>query len=90
MKRALTITTIGLLLALTPIYAGSANAGPPPIGVKAPPRPVLPPIRAPRQDLSFWGVETNLQQSRNDLQPAGPRNFRTHRRLKKTQSANSK
>jgi hypothetical protein len=92
MKRALAITTLGLLLALTSLYGESASAGPPPIGVKPPPppRPVLPPVRAPRQDLSFWGVDTNLQQSRNELQPAGPRNFRAHRRLKKTQSANSK
>jgi hypothetical protein len=57
------------LVALMPLYAGSATAAR--VVVKPPPRVVvrLPAVRS-QQQLSFWGVETNLQQTRDDWQPA--------------------
>lgn len=71
MTRASAISTIGwMLAALLPFYAESAPAASR-IVVRPPPRVIvrLPAVR-PQQQLSFWGVETNLQQYRDERQPA--------------------
>ena len=79
-----------LLAALTLLLAGSAGAGPVVFKPPPPPRAVRVPVVRPSQQLSFWGVETNLQQSRDELQPAGPKNLRMRGRLQKTRSTDWK
>jgi hypothetical protein len=85
MTRILAINVISwILVALTPLYAGGARAasrvlsGPPPRVI------VRPPAVRPQQELSFWGVRTNLQQNRDELQPMAPRHLRKRSRLPKS------
>jgi hypothetical protein len=89
MTRVSKISAIGCVLAvLMPFYAGSTRAARVVVKPPPPPRVVvrLPAVR-PQQQLSFWGVETTLQQSRDDSQPTAPRHHRRHAGLPKLKSA---
>jgi hypothetical protein len=90
MRRFVAIYAIGgLLAALTSVYSGGAAAVQ--VGVKVPPRPAVRVLAVhPSQQLSFWGVDTNLQQSRDELQPAGPHGPHTRARLLRAKSSSGK
>jgi hypothetical protein len=90
-RRVLAISAIGwMLAALMSLYAGSARAASR-VVLRPPPRVVVrvPAVR-PQQQLSFWGVTTNVQQYRDDLQPAPPPGPRKHSRRRGMKSANRK
>jgi hypothetical protein len=88
MRRFVAIGAIGaLLVVLAPFCA--VNAGPP-LALKPPPPPPPPrpvvhaPVVQPSQQLSFWGVDTNLQRSRDEWQ--GAQGSRTRSQRLKAQS----
>jgi hypothetical protein len=89
-RRVIAISAIGwMLAALMPACARSAQAASR-IFVRPPPRVVVhPPAVRPQQQLSFWGVGTNLQQYRDEPQLV-PRDPRMPSRLRETKSANRK
>src|SRR5262249_29161213 len=91
MTRILVISGIGwMLAALMPTDAGSARAAS--RGVSTPPPPLprvvvrLPAVRI-KQQQSFWGVNTNLQRSRDDWQFLPPQDPRNSPRPPKAKSA---
>jgi hypothetical protein len=89
MRRVVAICAIGgLFAALVPFCA--VSAGPPPIGLKPPPPPPRPVVRVPvvrpSQQLSFWGVGTNFQHSRDEWQYRQQEGSRARSRLPKAQS----
>jgi hypothetical protein len=91
MTRISAINATGwILAAMMALCAGSAAAASR-IVVRPPPRvEVRSPAVQPQQQLSFWGVRTNLQQYRDELQPVAPQEPRKRSRLHHVNSADQK